>query len=274
MPHPPTRKSHRRPRPLTRPTPQCLLCTCSARAPLTPSYVLPPPVAAGVFAIVSVSVTVALNTLLSPNFPPFRPPTRPPNSPFTFLSRLARLLQAHVRGLVAPPRSAQQSSSRSSLPTPADDPFSRLDDVRDRAVAQLENERFALAAALSHEDYVTLPALQRRELLATAFAEIANAPPEPRAPAAVQTAATTVPKAKGKGVVQEKKGERFPFLKVAESVNGRAAALGFVLCLAREVAEPGHPSLVDQVVDVVVPLAQKTPPFLVAVVDQIVDLLT
>lgn len=146
--------------------------------------------------------------------------------------------------------------------------------MRDRAVAQLENERFAFAAALSHEDYVTLPALQRRELLATAFAEIANAPPEPRAPAAVRTAATTKLTPKGEEVVQQKKGDRFPLWKVAESINGRAAALGFVLCLAREVAEPGHPSLVDQVVGVVVPLAQKTPPFLVAVVDQIVDLLT
>ena len=64
------------------------------------------------------------------------------------------------------------------------------------------------------------------------------------------------------------------FWNAAEMLNGRAAALGFVLCLAREVAEPGHPSLFEQVVDVVVPIAQKTPPFLVAVVDRLVDLVT
>ena len=64
------------------------------------------------------------------------------------------------------------------------------------------------------------------------------------------------------------------FWKMLESANGRAAALGFVLCLMREVVEPGHPSLYEQVVHVVVPIAQSTPPFLVAMVDRITDLLT
>lgn len=64
------------------------------------------------------------------------------------------------------------------------------------------------------------------------------------------------------------------FWKMLESANGRAAALGFVLCFMREVLEPTHPSLVDQVHDVVLPIAQSTPPLLIAMVDRITDLLT
>lgn len=62
------------------------------------------------------------------------------------------------------------------------------------------------------------------------------------------------------------------YLRAAEAINGRAAALGFILCLAREMFEPGHPSLFDQVEDVLVPIAQHTPPFVVAMCDRLVDL--
>lgn len=50
--------------------------------------------------------------------------------------------------------------------------------------------------------------------------------------------------------------------QVAESLNGRAIALGVMLRLGPEVLEPGHPSLLKQVIDRVVPIAQKSPPIL------------
>lgn len=65
---------------------------------------------------------------------------------------------------------------------------------------------------------------------------------------------------------------RESYLQSAESLNGRLAALGFIMCLAREVLEPGHPTLYDQVEDVLIPIAQHAPPFLVAVCDRLVDL--
>lgn len=265
-----------------RPQPKPTILPLTRRRPLhnapLPAYALPPPLTATVVAILSVSVTLAVRTLFSPSLP----------SPTTFLTRFTTRFRRAVQRTSAPltPR-----PSPPSQPTTTD-VQAKLDNVRDRAVAQLDNQRFAFAAAITDDDYVALPPLQRRELLATAFAEIANAQnfntriPRPAAsgnangnPATAfksstrpSTATSNDPSRKGTDTANNSRLN--PYLKLAESVNGRAAALGFVLCLAREVAEPGHPSLVDQVVDVVVPLAQKTPPFLVAVVDQIVDLLT
>lgn len=114
-------------------------------------------------------------------------------------------------------------------------------------------------------EYARLPAVQRRALLEDALASAFEKPiPKP-----VKKPVEVVEK-----VVKPEWDKATMFWKMAESANGRAAALGFVLCLMREVLEPGHPSLFEQVVDVVVPIAQSTPPFLVAVVDRIADLLT
>lgn len=59
----------------------------------------------------------------------------------------------------------------------------------------------------------------------------------------------------------------------AESLNGRLAAIGFAVCLLRESLEPTHPSMLAQLREVIVPVATKAPPFLVAMVDRIADLL-
>lgn len=158
-----------------------------------------------------------------------------------------------------------------------------MDDIRDRAFAQLDNEVLAVSAGrdmmkvpVTDEEYLALPALQRRELLAAALS--ASAARMGRREVPVEKGAEEG-RVEGEVAVKtevEVRGDRagLQFWRVAESLNGRAAALGFVLCLAREIGEPGHPSLFEQVVDVVVPIAQSTPPFLVAVVDRIADLLT
>lgn len=78
----------------------------------------------------------------------------------------------------------------------------------------------------------------------------------------------------GEGATRAAQKQVSSFWTGVEALNGRAAALGFLFCLLRETVEPGHPSLFEQVVDVVVPIAQKTPPFVVAVVDRLADLLT
>lgn len=80
--------------------------------------------------------------------------------------------------------------------------------------------------------------------------------------------------ANGTGSRKKNLHSELTFWQTMENVNGRAAAIGFLLCLAREIIEPGHPSLFEQVIDVVVPIAQSTPPFLVAVCDRLADLLT
>jgi hypothetical protein len=71
---------------------------------------------------------------------------------------------------------------------------------------------------------------------------------------------------------QESRTLRERYCRLAESVNGRAAALGFVLCLAREALEPAHPSLLDQVSDVLVPIVQHAPPFVISLVDLLSDI--
>lgn len=189
--------------------------------------------------------------------------------------------------------------------TPADlsDINSNLDELRDRAFAQLDNERLAVDATdgplLTDEQFQALPSMQRRELLAATFEYrkaqvgrlngfnsanvVANAAPaavmgQRRAivPKTMKSPADRV-RVKSRNETRKKrrtKRAQTAFWRAAESVNGRAAALGFMLCLAREIAEPGHPSLFEQVVDVVVPIAQSTPPFLVAVCDRLADLLT
>lgn len=204
------------------------------------------------------------------------------------------------------------SSSRRSMPSSAlKDLDSHLDRVRDRAVAQLRNEQLAVSASSSAEpisdvDYAALPPLQRRELLASTFhhrdaaiarkAEVVSPLQREerqrrseqqqrvrsRAVKTVQASSKQnfekAPQSPWWRDAKKKGGDdlatNLAFWQVVESVNGRAAAVGFMLCLAREIAEPGHPSLFEQVIDVVVPLAQSTPPFLVAVCDKLADLLT
>lgn len=170
------------------------------------------------------------------------------------------------------------------------DHAAKLDGVRDHAVAQLENERIMNAVALSDDEFALLPPLQRRELLAVAFERTfkgADRSVVAVAGAVAGRGVSEMPVASSPGKATVAPGgsklatgagnagwdNATLFWKMAESANGRAAAIGFVLCLMREVLEPGHPSLFEQVVDVVVPIAQSTPPFLVAVVDALADLL-
>lgn len=165
---------------------------------------------------------------------------------------------------------------------------------------------------LTDDEFAALPAQQRRKLLANAFAyrsahlgrrdSYVRTPTVPSASASryvglsdaygadavpvnsgvSSVGAGTFDKRRAKAFAksgkrkrkQDKSGAHAAFWHALESVNGRAAALGFMLCLAREIAEPGHPSLFEQVVDVVVPIAQSTPPFLVAVCDRLADLIT
>ena len=74
--------------------------------------------------------------------------------------------------------------------------------------------------------------------------------------------------------VKESVGFKKWYIRFAETVNGRLAAAGFMLCLMREMWEPGHPSLVEQVQQVVTPLAAHTPGFIVAVYAGVVDMFT
>lgn len=145
---------------------------------------------------------------------------------------------------------------------------------RDPDVTQLDSERLAFTTSMSDTEYAELSSVRRRDLLAAALATAREADIVKVVPSAARQ---VVNKVDAPANVEKKKqnGRKAgSFWRVAESINGRAAALGFMLCLAREVTEPGHPSLFEQVVDVVVPIAQKTPPFLVAVCDRVVDLLT
>lgn len=141
--------------------------------------------------------------------------------------------------------------------------------MRDRAIADIDAQQLAVIPP-TQDEYLRLAPVQKRQLLANALANAtlsyvpAQRPPPP-----------LVKKKEVKRKVEVAQVSNLSkFLTMAENVNGRAAALGFILCLAREITEPGHPSLFEQVVDVVVPIAQKTPPFLVAVVDRLADLLT
>lgn len=161
----------------------------------------------------------------------------------------------------------------------------RLDAVRDRAVAQLDNERIAANARGATVEFESLSGLQRRELLAGTIATVARMRREAddemeggnelglngHEGEVVEDEIVSEKRVDDEGVLKKRDGD---FWRFVESVNGRAAALGFVVCLAREIVEPGHPSLVEQVSDVVIPIAQRTPPFLVAVVDRIMDLVT
>lgn len=137
--------------------------------------------------------------------------------------------------------------------------------------------------------YEQLSALQRRNLLAATIARAASnagrgaaggagAEAKRVQPAGVSAAVAFVNDADGgkeaRSVGKGASKRVSQFWTSVEALNGRAAALGFLLCLLRETVEPGHPSLFEQVVDVVVPIAQKTPPFVVAVVDRLADLLT
>lgn len=248
--------SQRRPR--VQPRAMCTRCMRTKTA-----YVVPPLAAAGVLAIVSVSMLTLKNLIEARK-----------NSSKPFRLQLPSL--ASIRHNLS-----QVLSRRVAKPGPpppeTSDPFRRLEAIRDCAIAQLESERITAAAVVPDEEYGTLPALQRRELLASALeasykrpvsAPVANAAQKD----GVGGASTSRSSSKVETVKNDTK--MSSFWKVAESVNGRAAALGFMLCLAREVLEPGHPSLFEQVEDVVVPIAQSTPPFLVAVCDHLVDLLT
>lgn len=171
-----------------------------------------------------------------------------------------------------------------------------LDKMAERATAQIDGERirFASGGGMDGAAYEALSGVQRRELLAMALRERSPTPVaaddvfvDVSGPRAVLATAASlrgevVPKKvvvakESKGPVAVKRGGGWRrissgYWKAAESWNGRAAALGFVLCLAREVVEPGHPTLFDQVEDVLLPIATHAPPFVVAMCDRIVDL--
>eukprot|EP00171_Calliarthron_tuberculosum_P016530 IDg16530t1 len=138
-----------------------------------------------------------------------------------------------------------------------------LDELRTRASAKLDaaGPRVVPADPVA---YGALSAPRRAELLdealrAARFTAATTPAPEPTPALPVQAPDWNA---------------AIAFWRVAENINGRAAALGFALCLLREAVEPTHPSLLTQVRDVLVPVAVNTPPFLVAVVDRITDWLT
>lgn len=139
-----------------------------------------------------------------------------------------------------------------------------LDELRSRASAKLD----AAGPRLVPADpivYGSLPAQRRAELLDEALrsARLSASTAPPPAPV---TAPPPVQPSDWNAAIA--------FWRVAERMNGRAAAIGLALCLLREAVEPTHPSLLTQVRDVLVPVAINTPPFLVAVVDRITDWLT
>lgn len=175
-----------------------------------------------------------------------------------------------------------------------------LDEVRDCAIARLNDERLVLSSPAARTlvtaaEFDALKPIQRRDLLANAFARVDNATTDAAlSEQSVEDAfvqdtvnrsvdefkmptertVSTQPLKKAVKASKKEKMVKRSFWGSLESLNGRIAAVGFVLCLAREILEPGHPSLYDQVEDVLVPIAQSTPPFLVAVCDKIADLLT
>lgn len=230
-------------------------------------YALPPPLILAA-AAVSLSVSmVAFGRLFPETIPRLR-------------DQVSRFLLTTTKR-----SSRSQISFSSSIKSSPSSAHQRMDLLRDRSLAKLESERIGFAGAIPTEEYAALAPLQRRELLAAAL----SSPAIPKQMMIERAKRNKPVKKKTIKIEQKKSGwilkerkqtdekvssPKVAYLKAAESLNGRAAALGFVLCLAREVAEPGHPSLFEQVVDVVVPIAQKTPPFLVAVCDRLADLLT
>lgn len=139
---------------------------------------------------------------------------------------------------------------------------SALDEVHVRATARLD----ATTPHLVPTDpvaYASLSSSRRAELLDEAL----------RA-ARVSAATAAPPKPQPTVIAEPEWNAAIAFWRVAESLNGRAAAVGFMLCLLREAVEPTHPSLLTQVRQVLTPVAVHTQPFLVAVVDRITDWLT
>lgn len=277
------------------------------RGHLTPTFIVSPP---ALLAVATVSL-VALKTLLPRDHPLFDfirrgvvLRRRCQRSVIRFVSQSRRNLISGLTPTLANPlqfeNGAATASNLTTSMSEADKTVLRLDEMRDRAIAQLENECIASSttpassSVLSNAEFAALPALQRRELLASTFAAMQEDGSDPSAwalaaaagggsggpyqrgknTAAAYAASSWRTPTAGSSKEEKESSTAFAYWRAAESLNGRAAALGFVICLAREIIEPGHPSLFEQVVDVVVPIAQSTPPFLVAVCDRIADLLT
>lgn len=142
--------------------------------------------------------------------------------------------------------------------------FDALDAVGARAAAQLQEAAVHRQVPTDPAVYATLSGPRRAALLEAALAQARSGNvQEPMVPAKKKAAVLRAPSVWD---------TRTMFWKMAENANGRAAALGFVLCLMREALEPGHPTLFAQVREVLIPVAVATPPFLVAVVDRLQDI--
>lgn len=195
------------------------------------------------------------------------------------------------------------AASSSATPSPTLDEISaKLDDLRDRALAKLDSSLSITStpktqSTLTSAEYEALQPSERRDLLASGFADAnggtisillendeeldetvivdkVNRSVSDNFKLPGKRLSSIMPSLDRGEATKQNGGRLRPFWRSIESLNGRIAAVGFVLCLAREVLEPGHPSLYDQVEDVLVPIAISTPPFLVAVCDKIADLLT
>ena len=147
----------------------------------------------------------------------------------------------------------------------------RLDNMASRVATKLEFDLTTPTTVPTDPVlYAKLPPKQRADLLLDAFRQAAIAtkavPPPVPAPAMAATPMNYASRENWESAMS--------FWRMAEGVNGRLAALGFAVCLLRESLEPTHPSMLAQMKDVLVPVAVHTPPFLVAVVDRMVDWLT
>lgn len=273
---------------------------------LTPAYVVSRP-------ILLATATMAL-VVLKEFLPPRHPVSRVLRRGIYWQRRCQRSvvrIMAHSRrqiitvfspllSLARPLYIEKRKTSPTSSSQSVADFSAELDGVRDRAIAHLDDRRLVMSAATAQTlvtpaEFDALEPVQRRDLLANAFAhanraatngavseqnmkdafirDTVNRSVDEFKMPTERTAASRPSKKVMKRPKKEKVVKR-SFWGGLESLNGRIAAVGFVLCLAREILEPGHPSLYDQVEDVLVPIAQSTPPFLVAVCDKIADLLT
>ncbi len=152
----------------------------------------------------------------------------------------------------------------------------RLDSMASRVATQLETDLTTpTVVPTDPELYAKLPPKRRAALLVDAMRQAAlQSRAKPASAMAVATPAPVPTPVAAPTASPEIWNSAIGFWQMAEGVNGRLAALGFAVCLLRESLEPTHPSMLAQMKDVLVPVAVHTPPFLVAVVDRMVDWLT
>lgn len=147
--------------------------------------------------------------------------------------------------------------------------YERLDAVSARAAVKLDEATSFPVAPDNPEDYASLSGVRRAELLEAAFATARSQELVFQTAGLSPAVTETKPEAKARAAPWDR---QTMFWKMAENLNGRAAALGFALCLLREAVEPGHPTLLAQVKGVLVPVAVHTPPLLIAFLDGLQDI--